>query len=450
MEHSNFLNRALSSKGFFSTKDYGMNTPKTAKNLYFRTAFDRKIVVFFVRLFMIVDSFLDWLIQPLVVWWFVVGAVAVHVVRTAMFVLGAALERRTVQHLRHSVGRQLPTPLSGSEALLPTVSVVVPARNEEGTIERCVRSLMATMYPANRFEVIVVNDRSTDGTGEVLQRLQGEFAALRVHNTIETHDNTNLQGKTRALHQGIEHSDGDVVMMTDADCVVQPTWVRHVAELFVHPDVALVPSFTVIQAHTVFARMQGLEWVFNHTMASAGIGLGQPLGCFGNNLSVRRSVYDAFGGYARIPFSVTEDLAMLQAVARLPNQQIRYVCDEQTRVETLPCPTLSAFVKQHRRWVLGGRALGWRATVFVALASAVWAGLLVASLAQAWWLVATILLVRMLCDVMVVLPSLYRLNMVGLVWWFPFALPFFLLVELITPFFLLKPSVEWKGQILRG
>ncbi len=392
------------------------------------------------------DTFWEYFAQPLVVLSFVGGAVVVHVARTAIFALGAALERRTVQHLRHSVRQQLQTPMYDPEALLPRVSVVVPARNEEDNIERCVRSLMATTYPANRFEVIVVNDRSTDGTEAVLKRLQTEFSALRVHNTIESTDNTNLQGKTRALHQGIERSCGDVVMMTDADCVVQPTWVRRVAELFVQPDVALVPSFTVIQAHTLFAKMQGLEWVFNHTMASAGIGLGQPLGCFGNNLSVRRRVYDALGGYARVPFSVTEDLAILQAVAHLPNQQVRYVCDEQMRIETLPCPTLGAFVKQHRRWVLGGRALGWRATVFVASTSAVWAGLLVSALAQAWWCVATILLVRLVCDAVLVLPSLHRLKMLSLVWWLPLALPFFLLLELITPLFVLRPSVEWKGQ----
>jgi cellulose synthase/poly-beta-1,6-N-acetylglucosamine synthase-like glycosyltransferase len=413
------------------------------------------------------------------VWAVVVLGVSIHALRTAIFLVGANIERR--RYLRLQTATAPPDALPTAHKPL-RVSVVVPARNEEENIERCVRSLAASQYPSGLWELIVVNDRSSDRTGEILRRLQTEFSMLIVHEITESslansqknaqesaQDNirttnlnhpptTNLQGKPRALHQGIERSSGDIVMMTDADCVIEPTWIANIVRVFEQAaageEVGLVPSFTVIQtfdgaAFTPFHKMQALEWIMNHTMASAGVGLKQPLGCFGNNLSIRRTVYDELGGYARIPFSVTEDLALLQAVAHT-RWRIRYVCDRAAKVATLPCPDWLAFLKQHRRWALGGQALGWRAAFFVVSSAAMWLAMLVALLAGRWELFVLVAAARLVLDASVAVPSLVILDMKPLAWWLPVAVPFFLLVELIIPFFLLTPRVEWKGQILNA
>ncbi len=371
-------------------------------------------------------------------------ALCVHFLRTCIFQLGAWLERRKniPQHT---------TPLDTPQTL-PLVSVIIPARNEQENIESCIRSVMANDYL--HFEVIVVNDRSSDNTGEILKRLRQEFPRLIIHNTVEnteskTYKNSiNLQGKTRALHQGIERSSGDLLMMTDADCIVQQTWISTIAAVFQNPNIGLVPSFTVIRAQTIFARMQALEWVFNHTMASAGIGLKQVLGCFGNNLTIRLRTYKDVGGYPNIPFSITEDLALLQAVHDT-EWQVRYICDNRTKVETLPCPTISAFIKQHKRWALGGRALGWRAVVFMLSSATLWMGIVAALWNARYDEVIGLVLARVAMDFSVMLPSLLLLRAIRLAAWFPLGIVFFLIVELITPFYLLKPSVEWKGQIFR-
>lgn len=380
----------------------------------------------------------------------VVAALSVHALRTAWFLLGAHLERRNTARSRSfsklHPEKFHPDKISSDAEQRVFVSVIVPARNEEATIERCIRALMANTYPA--FEVVVVNDRSTDRTGEILSSLQAEFSRLRVHNAIEDNTNPNLKGKPRALHQGIEQSRGELVMMTDADCAVAPTWITATVAIFADASVGLAPSFTVTTDDTLFARIQALEWAINNTMAMGGIGWKQPLGCFGNNLTVRRSVYDALGGYPRIAFSLTEDLALLQAVSAT-DWHVRYICDRRTKAVTLPCETAGEFIKQHRRWVLGGKALGWRAVLFVGSSALMWLAILTAALAGRLDVVALLAGVRMLLDFAIVWPTLQELDITRLTWWFPLAMPFFQILELMVPFFVLKPTVEWKGQIMR-
>lgn len=354
----------------------------------------------------------------------------IFALRTAIFLLGYEREQAK------AAAPSLP---------LPSVSVVVPARNEESSIEHCVRSLMQSDYPAELWELIVVDDESEDSTAAVLERLRSEFPRLKVAVTRGMESGQGLRGKTRALHAGILKSDAEVVMMTDADCTVHPRWVSVVAESFRDTSVDLIASFTVIRATSFFSLLQSLEWIYNHTLASAGVGWRQPLGCFGNNLSIRRSAYNTLGGYPAIPFSVTEDLALLQAANRA-NLGIRYPCREELQVTTLPVENFDRFIRQHRRWAVGGKALGWRATIFVASSVAFWAGLISSALALRADLFLLLIAMRILLDAEVLRRSTKRLSQGSLLPLSPLGTIFFLFLEAIIPFLILKTSVTWKGR----
>ncbi|HBI15854.1 MAG TPA: glycosyl transferase [Desulfobulbaceae bacterium] len=112
--------------------------------------------------------------------------------------------------------RDIP-PLAGEKQ--PRVSVIVPACNEEGTIEEALRTLLALEYA--HLELIVINDRSTDRTGEVLARLQAEHPRLVVHSITELPDG--WLGKTHALQQGARLASGKYLLFTDADILFEKT-----------------------------------------------------------------------------------------------------------------------------------------------------------------------------------------------------------------------------------
>ena len=107
---------------------------------------------------------------------------------------------------------------SDARETLPTLSVLVPACNEASTLERAMQSLLAMDYP--RLEIIAVNDRSTDGTGELLERLAAANPRLRVRHVTALP--SGWLGKNHALHIASQEATGDWLLFTDADVVYTP------------------------------------------------------------------------------------------------------------------------------------------------------------------------------------------------------------------------------------
>ncbi len=356
----------------------------------------------------------------------------IYSIRGIIFIIGAIKERKKA--------------FVNSVDYIPFVSIVVPARNEEQNIRNCIESLAMNSYPKDKYEIIAVDDRSTDQTLEILNKLNLAIDNLCVVAINETNKIQSLKGKPGALQYGINNAKGEIILMTDADCIVGPEWIRTIVNEFADKDVALVASFTNVIGNKIFDKIQAVEWVYMHTMASAGVGLNQPLGCYGNNLSFRKKDFDALGGYSGIDFSVTEDLALLQAMVS-SGKKIRYLTHPESDVDTFPCLTLGEYFKQHHRWAIGGLALGWRATVFIVTSASLWIGIILSIIDMNFILLSCVFANRILWDYLLIGSSLAKLRKHELHQWIPVSIIFLSFAELIIPFLLLKPNVEWKGQV---
>jgi cellulose synthase/poly-beta-1,6-N-acetylglucosamine synthase-like glycosyltransferase len=356
--------------------------------------------------------------------------------RIIVFTIGAIIERnkRIID-------------LSNDE--LPFVSVVIPARNEEKNIRNCLNSISQSDYPTDKYEIIAVNDRSTDNTKSVLEELSEKISNLRIVNITNETAIKNLKGKPGALQAGIESAKSDIIIMTDADCTVHKQWIRTMTSVFNDPNIGLVASYPGIRTNTVFDKIQAVEWTYLHTLASAGFGLNQPLSSYGNNISVRKKDFLDIGGYHAVGFSVTEDLALVLAMHNA-GKGIRHLTIESGSIITLPCPTLRDYIKQHHRWVIGGKGLGWKAFVFVLTSLAMWVGLLLSLITlQPIWFLA-FLLQRIIGDFILTAPTAIILNQKKIIKWIIPSVFFFIPMELLAPFFLLKKDVNWKGQIFKN
>ncbi len=344
------------------------------------------------------------------------------------------------------VGQWRTWPIPASGIRRTSVSVVIPARNEEQTITRCVASVLASI--GEHDEIIIVNDRSTDSTADVITALATTDARIKALHRTSASSETNLQGKPGALQFGIDHASGTVILLTDADCTVDPQWVETMCEPFRDPSVGMVCGFTTIRADGAFATIQDVEWLYTHTMARAGLNNGTPLGCFGNNMALRRSAMESIGGYRAIPFSLTEDLALLQTMAS-GGFGVRYLCHRHATVETLPCDTFSEYVRQKHRWVRGGIALGWKAVAFVVTSASVWLGLILAIATSAWAWVAILAGLRIVGDGVMIAISAIHLGKRSILPAIAPSLCALLGLELILPLLTLRRSVVWKGQTFR-
>lgn len=364
----------------------------------------------------------------------IIVAIGFYLFRTISLYIGVANIRRRNK--------------KSSSDFTPFVSVIVPARNEQSNIESALRAISESNYPPESYEIIAINDRSNDDTYNIMNSLTKDIPNLKIVNLTEPREEANLRGKPGALHLGILQSKGDIILMTDADCIVEPNWIRSVVQPYKDDSLGLQASFTLISGERPFDFVQAVEWIYMHTMASAGMGLNQPLGCYGNNLSIRREDYFALGGYPEIPFSITEDMALEKAVFE-KGRGINYLTNHDAVVTTLPCETFKEYVSQHRRWAIGGLALGWRAVIFVLSSLLIWSALIVAiATGNLLWLFA-VLFTRIAGDYALIYPTLMILRQYKLRPWLVPSILFFMLMELFIPFTLLSRKVVWKGQVFK-
>ncbi len=335
--------------------------------------------------------------------------------------------------------------LRDGEGAVPPVSIIVAARNEEQYICECVESLLRLDYPPDKLQIIVVNDSSTDRTGELLA---GFLPNPRLHVTETEPGAGPLRGKTNAVATGMRIARGEIILLTDADCVVPPQWVRETM-LSMTPQTGIIGGFTVLRANTLFGRIQSLDWIFLFGIASGWAGWGMPLTVVGNNFAIRRAAYDDTGGYEAIPFSVTEDYALVRAVLARGKYGIRFPLNPGTLVESRPCSSLLHLFRQKQRWGVGGldmaprgmlvMSAGWLARLFLVFS-------IVASAPGVTCAAAGILLAA---DLLFLAPPLRRLSHVSLLRSFiPFEV-YLTIYVLFLPFVAIASrNVIWKERRL--
>ena len=197
---------------------------------------------------------------------------------------------------------------------LPRLSIIVTAHNEERSAERALRSLLGLRYAD--YEVIYVNDRSTDRTGEIAERLREGDARLRVLHIDELPPG--WFGKPHAAQRGADAASGDVLLFTDADVTFAPDaatcGVRHLVRqgldhLAATPRLTL--TGTMLQACTIashlFVSAKHRLWKVQDPRSSAFFGVG-------SYTIMRADSYRAVGGHARVALRPDEDLRLGQAV----------------------------------------------------------------------------------------------------------------------------------------
>lgn len=328
----------------------------------------------------------------------------------------------------------------------PRLSILVAARNEARNIESCLRSLINQDYPADRLQIIAVNDESEDATLELMHGVASSSG--RAIDIMTTHpDDARVRGKARAIAQGIDVANGEIILLTDADCVAPPTWARAVAEHFVD-GVDAFGGFTVVRSHDFFSAVQQLDWIHLQSLAAAGLALDIPLGVIGNNFALRRSAYDNVGGYRSVSFSVTEDFALFIAMHRAGHRVV-FACSRDTEMRTEPCASLAEVLSQKQRWSRGGMATGARGWSVLIIAVFMMAALMIAPFVSiiAWIAVWS---TKFACDLAVMSPSLSRLGRLHALRYFLLFEFYFVAQALVVPILLMNRTVVWKGRAYRS
>jgi biofilm PGA synthesis N-glycosyltransferase PgaC len=239
----------------------------------------------------------------------------------------------------------------GEQTETPFVSIVIAARNEEDHIGTCLAAVSRQEYPVEKYEIILVNDRSSDRTAAIAIEWAKKMTNLRLFHVGE--EASNLVGKKRALDLGILHSRGDIILTTDADCIPKPTWIRGMVKHFTS-EVGLVAGYSYTEEPyervPILQKLRSLERIAVAAVAAGSIGLRRGITCTGQNLAYRKQTYTDVGGFSTIGHlrSGDDDL-FIQLVTRNTPWTIRYAFPRGTHVRTAAPHSQEQAIQQEKR-----------------------------------------------------------------------------------------------------
>jgi glycosyltransferase involved in cell wall biosynthesis len=223
------------------------------------------------------------------------------------------------------------------------VSVIVACRNEQDNIPSLIDNISGQNYPKGLFEVIIVDDNSTDRTFETVAGL--------MRNNIRIIKNSG-KGKKQALRTGIESSSGQLIVTTDADCRMGNNWISTIAAFYekFKPDLIICPV-QIVSDQGFFGKFQELEFLSLQGITAGSAYSGKATMCNGANLAFKREGYLANSGNLHFEIPSGDDIFLLHSLKREKQSKILWLESIDAIVTTTSSPSLLSFIKQRMRWI---------------------------------------------------------------------------------------------------
>ncbi len=231
---------------------------------------------------------------------------------------------------------------------LPFVSVVIAARNEERNLPKLLEDLTNQEYPLNKFEIIIVDDRSSDSTSKILHQASNSFAFIKTITVIEK--SKNMTPKKNAINEGIKISKGDVILATDADCRVGKLWISSMAYSLISKDGIIIGYSEVsVKLGTFFEKYQKIDFLAILIANAGAAGWNQFWSGTGQNLAYYKSDFLKIGGFDPVKNQVSgDDMYLVQSIAKIKKGYIHI--DPNSYVKTEAMYTIKNFLHQRIRW----------------------------------------------------------------------------------------------------
>ena len=228
----------------------------------------------------------------------------------------------------------------------PKVSVVIAVRNEENNILKLLSDLSLQDYPQDLFNIIIVNDHSTDGTLDLLNQELSKYPNLILHNLT-----TSLEGKKSAINTGVNISNHEIILSSDADCSFPNTWISSMVSGFNDKQIKLVSGpVTFYKESSLFNKLQTLEFLSLIGAGAGAIGIGNPIFCNGANMAYRRETYKKVFDTIDLNIASGDDVFLLHAIKRKYKSSVRFIKDVNAVVYTNAVEGFDQFINQRKRW----------------------------------------------------------------------------------------------------
>jgi len=245
-----------------------------------------------------------------------------------------------------------PTPKNQS---VPTVSVVVAAKDEEENIGDLLDDLSQQTYPQNKLQIVISNDRSTDNTLSIISNYinkNDNFTAVKISKLSKT-----MAPKKYALTKAIEKSSGEIIISTDADCRVPNTWVESIVETF-DKETGVVVGYSKIDTKSehFFDYYQSIDYLALMSANAGSLGWGNAWSGTGQNIAYRRSDFNKIDGFNPVTDKISgDDFYLVQSISKIA--KAKYNTKPSGFVKTKSANNLGKFISQRIRWASNTKKL---------------------------------------------------------------------------------------------
>lgn len=353
-------------------------------------------------------------------------------------VLFLCYQWQRIPHFQRSKTAQHKTP----------VSIILPFRNEQAHLGQILNDLSAQDYPVGLFEILAVDDHSTDQSGTIAEAICARMSNLKVIHL------DGAGGKKMANKAGIAAANGQLIVTLDADMQISPFWLSSIVAFYEQNTFGfLILPMGMGPSLKPWQHMQAVEFASLLGTGAAMAQAGDPFLCNGGNLAFEKTLFDSLGGYSgNEHISSGDDIFLLSKIRQKHPEKIGYLHDLQAAAYTFPLPSMSAFFRQRIRWGSKTKSMKqgsarWMALLIFATNSLLLLLPLLAifdsELLQLWWKVA---LIKWVADLLFLWPICRFYRCLPALRYYPLLAifyPLYISVAAAAGFFY---QPHWKGR----
>ena len=245
---------------------------------------------------------------------------------------------------------------------LPFISVIIPFRNEKDNLPKLLECINNQTYPIEKFEIITVDDHSSDGTSLLIKN-SGEYSNVKIVKNVG-------EGKKNALKTGVLNSNGQLIITTDADCIPCTFWIESVVNNFsVNSPSMLQGPVKMESTNSFLSRFQSIDYMSLQMCGVGAIFLNQPVYCSSANLAFNKSDWTDAINYVSGKNYLSGDDVFLLHTFKKQKKKIIFIKDKDCCVTTKTEKNISGFINQRMRW--GGKSLSYKDLPTIMLTSTV-------------------------------------------------------------------------------
>ncbi len=231
-----------------------------------------------------------------------------------------------------------------------SLSVIIPARNEEHNIESCLQSILQNNYPTHLLEIIVVDDHSTDGTAEMVKKYASQNVKII---SLSDHVSTKINSyKKKAIEIAVAQASGTLIITTDADCIVPTKWLQTIAGFYEEKKPAFIAAPVTIDCGWSFIQIfQSLDFMTLQGITAAVVNKKQMTMCNGANMAYERAAFYEVGGFSGIDnIASGDDMLLMHKIYKQYPDRVMFLKSTNAIVKTAPVNTIKEFFNQRIRW----------------------------------------------------------------------------------------------------